>query len=53
MSIDSYQYANLSPHESLLEDLRSLESRMKDELGREVALIAYEKEERAGQQQQE
>ncbi|WP_171681899.1 hypothetical protein [Paenibacillus planticolens] len=44
MSIDSYQFANLGAHEELLEDLRSLESRMKDELGYEVALIAYAQE---------
>lgn len=50
MSIDSYQFANLAPHEELLADLRSLESRMKDEIGREVALIAYEKEANADQQ---
>lgn len=44
MSIDSYQFANLGAHEHLLEDLRSLESRMKEELGSEIALIAYEQE---------
>ncbi|WP_187273885.1 hypothetical protein [Paenibacillus sp. N3.4] len=40
-SAESYQFANLSHREDLLNDLRSLESRMKTELGHEVALIAY------------
>ncbi|GFZ87998.1 hypothetical protein GCM10008018_37610 [Paenibacillus marchantiophytorum] len=44
MPIDSYEFANLDAREDLLEDLRSLESRMKDELGYEVALIAYTQE---------
>ncbi|MBP1961745.1 hypothetical protein [Paenibacillus aceris] len=42
MSLDSYQFANLGAHEHLLEDLRRLESRMKEELGSDVTLIAYE-----------
>ncbi|MEC0228416.1 hypothetical protein [Paenibacillus alba] len=41
MPAASYQFANLDAREDLLEDLRSLESRMKDELGVDVALIAY------------
>jgi hypothetical protein len=44
MTIESYQFANLGAREDLLEDLRKLESRMKDELGYEVALIAYTQE---------
>ncbi|SDN81531.1 hypothetical protein SAMN04487897_10518 [Paenibacillus sp. yr247] len=44
MSTESYQFANFGTREDLLEDLRSLESRMKDELGYEVALIAYTQE---------
>lgn len=41
MDTESYHFANFGTREDLLEDLRSLESRMKDELGYEVALIAY------------
>lgn len=41
MDTESYRFANFGTREDLLEDLRSLESRMKDELGYEVALIAY------------
>ncbi|MEW9698797.1 hypothetical protein [Paenibacillus sp. SI8] len=41
MRLDSYQFADLDKHEDLLQDLRSLESRMKHELGYEIALIAY------------
>ncbi|WP_261300942.1 hypothetical protein [Paenibacillus andongensis] len=44
MDTESYRFANFGTREDLLEDLRSLESRMKDELGYEVALIAYTQE---------
>ncbi|WP_407872324.1 hypothetical protein [Paenibacillus sp. P36] len=41
MSIEAYQFANLGAHEDLLEDLRRLESRMREQLGYEISLIAY------------
>ncbi|NEW06509.1 hypothetical protein GK047_10850 [Paenibacillus sp. SYP-B3998] len=41
MSLELYQFADLDNREDLLQDLRSLESRMKHELGYEIALIAY------------
>lgn len=41
MSINAYQFANLGAHEDLLEDLRKLESRMREQLGYEISLIAY------------
>lgn len=41
MDTASYRFANFGTREDLLEDLRNLESRLKDELGYEVALIAY------------
>lgn len=44
MDMESYQFANLGIHEELMQDLRNLESHMKEELGYEVALIAYTKE---------
>jgi hypothetical protein len=44
MDTESYRFANFGQREDLLEDLRCLESRMKDELGYEVALIAYTQE---------
>ncbi|MDQ0888503.1 hypothetical protein QFZ81_003591 [Paenibacillus sp. V4I9] len=44
MDTESYRFANFGTREDLLEDLRRLESRMKDELGYEVALIAYTQE---------
>lgn len=44
MDTELYRFANFGTREDLLEDLRRLESRMKDELGYEVALIAYTQE---------
>ncbi|WP_156411049.1 hypothetical protein [Paenibacillus sp. Soil787] len=44
MDTETYRFANFGTREDLLEDLRRLESRMKDELGYEVALIAYTQE---------
>lgn len=41
MDTESYHFANFGTREDLLQDLRSLESRLKDELGCEIALIAY------------
>jgi hypothetical protein len=45
MNIESYHFADLGNREDLLQDLRSLESRMKHELGYDIALIAYTQEE--------
>ncbi|WP_167357077.1 hypothetical protein [Paenibacillus pectinilyticus] len=44
MEMDEYHFANLGIHEELMQDLRNLEARMKEELGYEIALIAYTKE---------
>ncbi|MDR6549713.1 hypothetical protein [Paenibacillus qinlingensis] len=44
MGMASYHFANLDIHEELMQELRNLESRMKEELGYEIALIAYTKE---------
>ncbi|WNR42234.1 hypothetical protein [Paenibacillus roseipurpureus] len=44
MDMDAYHFANLGVPEGLMQDLRDLESRMKEELGYDVTLIAYAKE---------
>ncbi|WP_157264935.1 hypothetical protein [Paenibacillus oryzisoli] len=44
MEMESYHFANLGIHEHLMQDLRNLEARMKEELGYDIALIAYAKE---------
>ncbi|WP_164716716.1 hypothetical protein [Paenibacillus whitsoniae] len=44
MEMGLYQFADLDVHEELLAELRKLESRMHEELGVEIALIAYTKE---------
>lgn len=44
MDTESYQFANFGNRDDLLQELQSLESRMKEELGYEVALIAYTQE---------
>ncbi|MFC5453050.1 hypothetical protein ACFPOG_33080 [Paenibacillus aestuarii] len=41
MRRETYEFADLDNREDLLQELRSLESRMKHELGYDVALIAY------------
>ncbi|MFD0697091.1 hypothetical protein ACFQZT_23755 [Paenibacillus sp. GCM10027628] len=41
MGLESYHFADLGNHEDLLQELRNLESRMKHELGYDIALIAY------------
>ncbi|MBD0383135.1 hypothetical protein [Paenibacillus sedimenti] len=45
MGVESYQFADLDNREDLIQELRSLESRMKHELGYDIALIAYSHEE--------
>lgn len=44
MEMESYHFANLGIHEELMQELRNLETRMKEKLGYEIALIAYTKE---------
>lgn len=44
MDTESYYYANFGNREDLLQEIQSLESRLKEELGYEVALIAYTQE---------
>lgn len=44
MGLDAYQFADLDNREDLLQELRSLETRMKHELGYDIALIAYSHE---------
>lgn len=44
MGMESYIFADLDAHGELMQDLRNLEARMQEELGSEIALIAYTKE---------
>lgn len=47
MDTGAYRFADLDQHTELLEDISRLETRMKEELGKDIALIAYSKGEQA------
>lgn len=40
-AVDQYEFADLTDHQSLITLIKALESRMKEELGEEITLIAY------------
>ncbi|EGL19193.1 MULTISPECIES: hypothetical protein [unclassified Paenibacillus] len=44
MKMNGYTFAELNGKEELIEEIRSLESKLQEQTGEPITLIAYEKE---------